>query len=91
VLVILATALFSRWQNDPSGQAALRGAIAAAVAITVRSCWTILHPYFKGSARPRVAAIALAVFALYVWLSIPAVEVLLLSAVAGGFLPAARA
>ena len=91
LLVVLATALFSRWQENPWAQAALHGAIAAAVAITVRSCWTILHPHFKGNARPRVLAIAVAAFALYVWASIPAVEVLVLAAVLGALLPPTRA
>lgn len=87
VLVVLATTLFSRWQQELWVQAALQGAIAAAVAITVRSCWTILHPHFKGRARPRVGVIAVAAFALYVGWSVPAVEVLLLAAVAGALLP----
>jgi chromate transporter len=90
LLVIFATALFRRWQESYWAQAALHGAIAAAVAITVRSCWTILHPHFKGRARPRVAATAVGAFALYVWLSIPPVEVLVLAAVVGAILPPRR-
>ena len=95
-IVVFATTLFSHWQENPWAQAALHGAIAAAVAIsrraaaavaiTVKTCWTIAHPHFKGRARLRVVLIATAAFLLYVWLALPAVEVLLLAAVVGAFL-----
>ena len=90
-IVILATALFSHWQENPWAQAAIHGAIAAAVAITVKTCWTIAHPHWKGRARPRVALIAAAAFAAYVALGVPAIYVLLLAAVAGALLPPMRA
>lgn len=89
LIVVVATALFSYWQDNHWAQAAIHGATAAAVAITVKTCWTIAHPYFKGHARLRVILIASAAFLLYVWLSIPAIEVLLL-AVVGALLPATR-
>jgi len=88
-IVVVATSLFSHWQENPWTQAALHGAIAAAVAITVKTCWTIAHPHFKGRARLRVVLVAAAAFLLYVWLALPAVEVLLLAAVVGAFLPPA--
>lgn len=91
VIVILATALFSHWQENPWAQAAIHGALAAAVAITVKTCWTIAHPHWKGRARPRVAIVATAAFAAYVWLGIPAIYVLLLAAVVGALLPPVRA
>ena len=46
-------------------------------------------PHFKGRARLRVVLVAAAAFLLYVWLGLPAVEVLLLAAVVGAFLPPA--
>ncbi len=46
-MVVVATALFSLWQNDYWVQAALRGAIAGAVAVTVKTCWTIVHPHVR--------------------------------------------
>jgi len=91
LIVAIMTALFSQWQQNPVAQAAIHGAIAAAVAITVKTCWTIARPHFKGRARLRVAVIAAAAFLLYVWLEMPAIEVLLLAAVAGAFLPPVRA
>ncbi len=38
VVVVIATALFSHWQDNRWAQAAIHGAIAAAVAITVKTC-----------------------------------------------------
>jgi chromate transporter len=39
-------------------QAAIRGAVAAAVAITVKTVWTIAHPYYKAGSRLRVVLMA---------------------------------
>jgi len=89
VMVVAATALFSHWQDNRWAHAAIHVAIAAAVAITVKTCWTIAHPHFKGRARLRVVLVAATAFLLYVWLSVPAVEVLMLAAVVGAFLPPA--
>lgn len=91
IIGVVTTALLSHWQDNRWAQAAIHGAIAAAVAITVKTCWTIAHPYFKGYALPRVAIIAAAAFLLYVWLSIPAIEVLLLAGFVGALLSPARA
>jgi chromate transporter len=90
IIVVVATALFSHWQENQWAQAAIHGAIAAAVAITVKTCWTIAHPYFKRGARVRVAILASAAFLLYVVLAIPAVEVLLLAGMVGLILPPVR-
>ena len=87
LIVVGATAVFSHWQDNPWAQAALHGAIAAAVGITVKTCWTIAHPHFKGRARLRVALIFAAAGVLYVWLAIPPIEVLLLAGAVGALLP----
>ena len=91
LMVVAATALFSHWQDNPWAQVAIHGAIAAAVAITVKTSWTIAQPYFKAGARLRVVLIASLAFLLYVVLAIPAIEVLLLAALAGALLPPSRA
>lgn len=91
LLVVGATALFSRWEQLSWAQGAIRGAVAAAVAITVKTCWTIAHPYWKGRDRPRVAVIAAAAFVAYAGLDVPAIDVLLAAAAAGALLPGARA
>ncbi len=87
LLVVFITALFSEWQDNTLVQAALQGAVAAAVAITVKTCWTIAHPIYKPGARARVIVTAAVAFALDVVLHISPIEVLLLAAVVGFFLP----
>jgi chromate transporter len=87
IFVILLTSLFSYWHDNHIAQQAIHGAIAAAVAITVKTCWTIAKPYFKGQGRLRVVLVSSAAFLLYVWAGVPAIEVLLLAGVFGAFLP----
>lgn len=87
IMVTVLTALFSYWQDNRFAQSAIHGAIAAAVAITVKTCWTIAKPYYKGQARLRVVLVALAAFLLYAGAGIPPIEVLLLAAAIGALLP----
>ncbi len=91
IMVVVATALFSEAEGNRWVQAGIHGAIAAAVAITVKTCWTIAHPHWKGRARPRVAVIGAAAFLLYVVAGLSAIEVLLLAASVGAVLPPVRA
>ena len=86
-IVIVVTALFSRWQENPFAQAAIKGAIAAAVAITVKTVWTIAHPHFKSGNRLRVILIGASAFALHVFVGFSPITVLLIAAVVGCFLP----
>ncbi len=87
IMVVILTALFARWQENSFAQAAIQGAVAAAVGITVKTCWTIAHPYFKSGARVRVVTIAVAAFMLHVVGGLPAISVLLIAAVVGFILP----
>ena len=87
-IVVVATALFSQWQDDRWAQAAIHGAIAAAVAITVKSCWTIARPHFRSGARLRVALVGGAAFVLYAWLAVPPIQVLVGAAAVGALTPA---
>lgn len=89
IIVVVATALFSQWQDNQWVQAAIHGATAAAVAITVKTCWTIAHPHFKGRSRLRVVLIVAAAFGLHALLGMPAIEVLLLAVAIGALLPVA--
>jgi len=69
----------------------MRGAVAAAVGITTKTCWTIAHPHFKGrDGQIRVVLISAAAFTLYVFVHIPPIWVLMLAAVVGAFLPEPR-
>lgn len=90
-MVVAATALFSIWQHISWAQAAIHGAVAAAVAVTVKTCWTIVHPYVRTGTCLRVGLIAAAAFALNVMAGLSPIEVLLLAVVLGLLLPAKEA
>jgi chromate transporter len=90
LMVIALTALFDRWQDNSIAQAAIHGAVAAAVAITAKTSWTITKPHCKSGNRLRVILISAAAFGLSVGLGVPAIQVLLLAGVVGAFLPIAR-
>jgi chromate transporter len=87
IFVVIITVLFERWQENAFAQAAIKGAIAAAVAVTVKTVWTIAHPHFKPGNRIRVVLIGAAAFALQALAGISPIDVLLLAAVVGFFLP----
>jgi chromate transporter len=88
IMVIVLTALFSQWQENQFAQAAIHGAIAAAVAITVKTVWTIAKPHFKGRERICVVIVGATAFVLYVVAGLSAIEVLLIAAVVGALWPA---
>jgi len=90
MMVIVLTGLFSRWQENQVAQVALHGAVAAAVAITAKTSWTIARPFYKAGARLRVVLVGAAAFALYVWCGLSPIQVLLLAALVGACLPVAR-
>ena len=87
MIVIVLTALFSHWQENAFAQSAIHGAVSAAVAITVKTCWTIAKPHYRGEARLRVVLIGAAAFMLHVAAGLSAIQVLLLAAVIGALLP----
>ena len=89
VIAVAVTALFARVEESAVAQAALQGAVAAAVGITIKTCWTIAGPYFRGTTRLQVAAIAGAAFVVHV-AGLPAIEILLLAAAVGAVLPPVR-
>jgi chromate transporter len=88
LFVVVITVLFAEWQENPFAQAAIKGAIAAAVAVTVKTVWTIAHPHFRPGNRIRVVVIGVAAFALHAFAGISPIDVLLAAAVIGFFLPA---
>jgi chromate transporter len=87
LIVIIITALFREWQGNAVAQAAIHGAVAAAVAITAKTSWTIAGPVYRSGARLRVVIIGAVAFGLYVVLGVPAIYVLLGAALVGAFLP----
>ena len=87
LIVIAITALFQEWQGNSIAQTAIHGAVAAAVAITAKTSWTIAGPLYRSGAQLRVVLIGATAFGLYVALGVPAVYVLLGAALVGAFLP----
>jgi chromate transporter len=87
LFVVVITVLFAEWQQNWLVQAAVKGAIAAPVAITVKTVWTIAHPHFRPRNRIRVILIGAVAFALHGVARISPIDVLLLAAVIGFFLP----
>jgi chromate transporter len=55
--------------------------------VTVKTVWTIAHPYFRPGNRIRVVLIGTAAFALHASAGISPIDVLLLAALIGFFLP----
>lgn len=91
VIVIITTVLLSHWQDNHWASLAMQGAAAAAVAITVKTSWTIVHPFFKGAIRWRVIWVSSAAFLMYVGLGMTAIQVLLIAGFVGAFLPSVNA
>jgi chromate transporter len=87
LVVIAITVLFSEWQDNPFAQAAIKGATAAAVAITVKTVWTITHPHYRKGNRLRVAIIGLTAFILHMAAGLSPINVLLIAAAVGCLLP----
>ncbi|MBO0756152.1 MAG: chromate transporter [Bradyrhizobiaceae bacterium] len=88
-LVATLTALFDQLQAEPLVQAGVHGAVAAAVGVTINTCWTIARPYFKGTGRLRVALIGAAAFILHQWGGLSPIQVLVLAGIVGAFTPSA--
>ena len=90
VMVVVVTIFFAHWSVNPMVALALQGAMAAAVGITVMTCWTIAKPYVRQATWVRVALVVGAAFALEVVFSVPPVRVLLGAAVLGALIPAGK-
>jgi chromate transporter len=90
ILVVAITVLFSTWQENPYAQAAIRGAVAAAVAIMVKTVWTIAHPHYKPGNRLRVVLTGATAFALHAVFGLSPITVLVLAAGAGAIVPEPR-
>ena len=92
-IVVALTAVFRTWQANHLAQAAIHGAVAAAVAITAKTSWVIARPTFKcgePGARRRVVLIGGAAFTLHAGLGVPAIQVLLLDGLVGALWSVSR-
>lgn len=86
-IVIVFSALLRAGQHSPIAQAAIHGAVAAAVAITARTSWTLARPIYRSGAQLRVLGIGAAAIGLYALCGVPAIDVLLIAAAVGALLP----
>ena len=82
-IVVVVTYFFEQWSHNRLAQLSIRGAVAAAVGITVVTCWTISKPYFKRRHWTLAAVIGGGAFALAVVFGIQPIRILLSAAVLG--------
>lgn len=87
LVVITVSYFFGQWGQNPIAVASIRWALAAAVGITVITCWTISKPYFKNRQWLRAALISGVTFGLAVRFGISPIKILLAAAVVGVALP----
>ena len=83
LIVVVVTYFFEQWNHNRFAQLSIRGAVAAAVGITVVTCWTISKPYFRGRHWLRTIVISGAAFALAALFGIQPVKILLAAAALG--------
>lgn len=88
LIVVIVTYFFEQWSQNRLAQLAIHGAVAAAVGITVVTCWTISKPYFRSRHWLRAALIGGGAFTIAVVFSIPPIRILLAAAVLGVLWPA---
>ena len=87
IIAVVVTHFYQAWQHDPTVLAALRGALAAAVAVMVYTAWHLSSAHIK--AEPlRAAAVMPGAVALSTWAGWSPVRVLLLAAAVGLLWPA---
>ena len=83
LIVVVVTYFFSQWSQNRLAQASIRGALAAAVGITVITCWTISKPYFRSRQWPRAAVISISALFLAVVFRLPPIHILMAAAAVG--------
>jgi len=87
LIAAIATAAFSFAQSNTIIASAIHGAIAAAVSITLVTCWTLLKPYCNKSSGFKVLLTMGLTFYLHYGLDLSAIDIVLLAAILGGFFP----
>jgi chromate transporter len=87
LMAMALTALYEQWSRNPVVQVAMRGALAAAVAVMLSTGWTLIKPYYRNTSWIRISLFAGGAFILAYLLSVPPVRILLLAAVVGVLWP----
>lgn len=90
-MATVLTRFFALWSDRPLTAASLRGALAAAIAIMVRTAWTMMRPTMQDSTAIRTVVVAVSAFALVSVIGGTPVQVLLAAAVLGARWPGAEA
>jgi chromate transporter len=86
-LAIVLTRFFALWSERPLTAAALRGALAAAIAIMVGTAWTMMRPTMKGRQAIRTVLLAIAAFGFAYFVRVTPVQVLFAAAGLGALWP----
>ena len=86
-IVVLISDVFNHLSHHALWQHALRGALAAAVGITVATCWTIAKPHVRRDTYLRVAILAGGAFVAEITFAISPIRVLLAAAAIGALWP----
>jgi chromate transporter len=87
LLVVVVTHFYEAWQHNRIVMAALRGALAAAVAITIATAWNFAQPHVKAATLKAVVIVPVALL-LALRFAISPMRILLLAAVVGLLWPA---
>jgi chromate transporter len=87
ILAVVVTAFYTELHGSTLFQAALRGALAAAVAIMVSTAWVFAEPHVKAAPRKALIVVPCAM-ALALGAHLSPVRILVLAAVAGIAWPA---
>lgn len=82
VLAVVMTVFYERLQGSAAFQAALRGALASAVAIMVATAWVFAEPHVKAAPGKAVVVVPCAM-ALSLGVHLSPIQILLLAAAAG--------
>lgn len=91
LLALVITVFYQSWSGNSTVQIALRGAIAAAMAVMFITGVTIIRPHWKSASWLKLAVFVGGSFAAASFLSISPVRILLAAALVGCFWPAAGA
>jgi len=91
VAAVALTAMFDLWSRNTTVQVALRGALAAAVAVMLITGVTLIRPHWKAASIPKMVIFVGGAFALAQFFSLAPLRVLFLAAIAGYFWPQRRA
>ena len=87
IIAVVATHFYEAWQRDATFAAALRGALAAAVAVMFHTAWVLAAPHVRAAPRKALVFVPASIALVSVF-SLSPFTVLLLAAAGGALWPA---